>query len=204
MSPAGTPWRIEPLTPGRWKDFTTLFGPRGACAGCWCTWARFTHAEFKAASPASRRATIRRVVQREDAPGLIAYDGATPVGWVAIAPRATYRRYASSRALAPVDEKPVWSVPCFFVARTHRGRGLTVALLAAACTFAAARGARIVEGYPVDTAGRRQAAAFVWTGLPQAFAAAGFREVERRTPTRPIMRRAVRPARHARKAAARG
>jgi GNAT superfamily N-acetyltransferase len=194
-------WRIEPLTPERWDDFTTLFGPRGACAGCWCTWARFTHAEFKAASPVARRAAIRRVVHREDAPGLLAYDGEAPVGWIAVAPRATYRRYATSRALAPVDEQPVWSVPCFFVARTHRRRGLTVALLEAACAYARARGASIVEGYPVDTKGQRQAAAFVWTGLPPAFAAAGFREVERRTPTRPIMRRTLRPAR---KAARRG
>ena len=72
-------WKIQPLTPARWDDFVELFGPRGACAGCWCTWARFTHAEFKAASPLQRRAHIRRVVSGGTPPGLIAYDGTTPV-----------------------------------------------------------------------------------------------------------------------------
>jgi GNAT superfamily N-acetyltransferase len=191
---------ILPLTPERWRDFTALFGPRGACAGCWCTWARLTHAEFRAATPERRRAHIRRVVTAGVPPGLLAYDGDRAVGWVALAPRATYRRFESSRVLAPVDATPVWSVPCFFVASTHRRRGLTVALLKAACAFAARHGARIVEGYPVDTHGKRQAAAFVWTGLPGAFEAAGFREVARRSPTRPIMRRTVR----ARKAVTRG
>ena len=193
--PQATTWRIEPLTPGRWGDFTALFGPRGACAGCWCTWARLTHAEFREATPGQRRARIRRVVQAGDPPGLLAYDGDRAVGWVALAPRETYRRYETSRVLAPVDDVPVWSVPCFFVAKTHRRRGLTVALLKAACAFAADRGARVVEGYPVDTRGTRQAAAFVWPGLPAAFEVAGFREVARRSPSRPIMRRAVRPRR---------
>lgn len=183
---------MEPLTPERWDDFVALFGPRGACAGCWCTWARFTHAEFKATPPVRRRAHIRTVVKRGPPPGLLAYEGGTAVGWVAVAPRETYRRYAASRVLAPVDEKPVWSVPCFFVAKAARGRGLTVALLKAAGAFAASQGATLLEGYPVDTRGKRQAAAFVWTGLPSAFEAAGFREVERRSATRPIVRRALR------------
>ncbi len=193
--PARATWRIEPLTPERWRDFTALFGARGACAGCWCTWPRLTHAEFRAATPDRRRATIRRVVGAGEPPGLLAYDGDRAVGWVAVAPRATYPRYATSRVLAPVDDAPVWSVPCFFVAASHRRRGLTVALLKAACAFAARRGARLVEGYPIDTDGERRPAAFVWNGLVGAFAAAGFREVARRSPTRPIMRRAVRAGR---------
>jgi GNAT superfamily N-acetyltransferase len=188
-------WRIEPLTPARWRDFTALFGARGACAGCWCTWARLTHAEFRSRTEAQRRAFIRRVVGKGEPPGLLAYDGEQAVGWIAVAPRTEFRRLASSRVLAPVDERPVWSVPCFFIARTHRGRGLTVALLKAACAHAASRGARWVEGYPVDTRGASQPAAFVWPGLPSAFVAAGFREVERRSPARPIMRRAVRASR---------
>lgn len=188
----GTAWRFEPLTPGRWKDFVALFGPRGACGGCWCTWARLTHSEYKAASPAARKARIRRMVGSGEPPGLLAYDGDTPVGWVAVGPRESFRRLETSRVLAPVDTRPTWSTPCFFVAGTHRGRGLTVALLRAACIWAASRGATLVEGYPVDPRGKRQAAAFVWPGLPQAFAAAGFREVARRSPARPLVRRAVR------------
>ena len=202
-SPEGErlPIQILPLAPERWRDFTLLFGAKGACAGCWCTWARLTHAQFRAATPEQRRAHTRRVVNAGDPPGLLAYEGDAPVGWVALAPRTDYPRLATSRVLAPVDDAEVWSVSCFFVAKTHRRRGLTVRMLEAACDFAAQRGARMLEGYPIDTKGARQAATFLWTGLPAAFAAAGFREVARRSPTRPIMRRAVRPGR---KAGARG
>lgn len=189
---AATPWRFEPLTMERWRDFAELFGPRGACGGCWCTWARLTHAEYRERTPDQRRALIRGVVRAGDPPGLLAYDGDRAVGWIAIAPRPVYRRLESSRVLAPVDERPVWSAPCFFVERSHRGRGLVAALLEAACAYAASRGARFVEGYPIDTRGKKQAAAFVWHGTVSPFAAAGFREVARRSPTRPILRRTLR------------
>jgi GNAT superfamily N-acetyltransferase len=185
-------WRFEALTPERWSDFAALFGPRGACAGCWCTWPRLTHAEFRRATPEQRRAHTRRVVGTGEPPGLLAYDGDQAVGWIALAPRSSYRRLETSRVLAPVDEREVWSLPCFFIAKTHRGRGLTVALLEAACAFAASRGAEIVEGYPIDPRGTRKPAAFVWTGITAAFEKAGFREVERRSPSRPIMRRTLR------------
>jgi GNAT superfamily N-acetyltransferase len=190
---------IHPLTPARWNDFVALFGPRGACAGCWCMWPRLTRAEWQQRGDSNRRA-IKRIVDSGEPPGLVAYEGGTPVGWIALAPRPVYRRLERSRAMAPVDDQPVWSTPCFFVARGARGRGVTVALLRAACDYVASRGGRIVEGYPIDTRGKTYAPAFAWHGLVGAFDAAGFREVARRSPTRPIMRRAVRP----RRAASRG
>lgn len=192
--------RIVPVTPARWPDVVTLFGPRGACAGCWCMWARRPAAEYRAGLGDGNRRALRRRIEAGPPPGVLAYDGTTPVGWAAVAPRSEYARLAGSRVLAPVDSKLVWSVPCFFVAKTHRRRGLTVRLLRAACALAASRGARIVEGYPLDLS-KPMAAAFAWTGLAPTFRAAGFREVLRRSPTRPIFRRAVRPRR---RAAARG
>jgi GNAT superfamily N-acetyltransferase len=112
-----------------------------------------------------------------------------------VAPRATYRRLEASRVLAPVDDQPVWSVPCFFVARAHRGHGQGARMLREAAKLAARRGAKVLEGYPVDTRGKRSADAFVWTGLPSTFEAAGFVEVARRSRARPIMRRALRKPR---------
>jgi GNAT superfamily N-acetyltransferase len=94
-----------------------------------------------------------------------------------------------------VDDRPVWSVVCFFVARPHRRRGLTVRLLREACRYARARGASLLEGYPVEPVSGKTPDAFAWTGLASAFRAAGFVEVERRSPTRPIMRRHLEPAR---------
>jgi GNAT superfamily N-acetyltransferase len=188
-------WDFEPLTRERWDDFAALFGEKGACAGCWCMWVRLPAAEYREKGPVGRRAAIRRLAGAGTAPGLLAYDGARAVGWIAVGPRDAFRRLETSRVLAPVDERDVWSVPCFYIAPSHRRRGLTRALLEAACVWAAAQGATCVEGYPVDTRGRPQAAAFLWHGAAEAFAGAGFREVLRRSPARPIMRRTVRAPR---------
>jgi len=179
--------QVHPLTPERWADFERLFGPRGACAGCWCMWWRLPAAEWRTRRGAANRRAFCEVVRRGPPPGLLGYAEGEPVGWCALAPRATYPRLARSRILQPVDDRPVWSVVCFFVARGWRGRGVSLALLEAAKEFAQHHGARALEGYPVEP-GRPQADAFVFTGLASTFRRAGFTEVARRAPTRPILR----------------
>jgi GNAT superfamily N-acetyltransferase len=194
--------RLVPATLARWTDLVGLFGPRGACAGCWCMYWRRERRRWEEGKGAGNRAALRRVVEQGPPPGMIAYAGRTPIGWCAVAPRADYPGLARSRVLAPVDDAPVWSISCLFVARPFRGRGLTPALVAAAAKLARRHGARAVEGYPVEPPGR-QPDAFVWTGLASAFRRAGFVEVARRSPTRPIMRLAPAPVRRARGAARR-
>ena len=193
--------RARPVTAARWADLERLFGARGACAGCWCMWPRQTAREFAQDKGAANRRAMKRLVAADERPGLIAYAGREPVGWVALAPRERYRRLATSRVMAPVDDTQVWSVVCFFIAREWRGRGLTEFLLGAAKAFAAGRGARVLEGYPFDARGARMADAFAWHGLVEAFEAAGFSEVARRSPTRPVMRCALEAPRRPRPAA---
>jgi GNAT superfamily N-acetyltransferase len=120
----------------------------------------------------------------------MAYDGNQPVGWCAIEPRENYPRLANSRVLAPVDEKPVWSIVCLFVARSCRRRGVSAQLIRAAVQHVRERGGRIVEGYPVDTKSK-QPDAWIWTGTLMAFERAGFTEAARRSKTRPVMRKTV-------------
>ena len=182
---------FHPATPDRWPDVRALFGPRGACGGCWCMWPRLPSAEYKRGLGDGNRRRLQKLVASGAEPGIIAYAGDEPVAWCALAPREQYARLATSKVMAPVDDRPVWSVVCFFVTREWRGRGVTVQLLDAAARYAAAHGATLLEGYPI-AAKSRQSAAFVWTGLASAFVAAGFEEVARRSPTRPIFRRAVR------------
>ncbi|MBI4364872.1 MAG: GNAT family N-acetyltransferase [Candidatus Latescibacteria bacterium] len=180
---------VHPLTPSRWRDLARLFGERGACGGCWCMWWRLTGGGFSRGKGAGNRAAFRRIVGKGPPPGLLAYVDGAPVGWCALAPRADYPRLEHSRVLKPIDDRPVWSVTCFFVARPHRGAGVTVRLLRAAADHARKHGARILEGYPTDTHGRRSADVWVYTGLLPAFEKAGFREAARRSRSRPIMRR---------------
>lgn len=183
--------RFHPLTPDRWPDLAVLFGPRGASAGCWCMWWRQTRGEFDAGRGAGNQRAFQTLVTAGAPPGILAYAADDPVGWCAIAPREDYPRLARSRVLKPVDDRAVWSVTCFFVTPAWRRRGVTRQLLKAAVRFARSRGARIVEGYPVDV-GATYPDAFAYTGFTSAFRAAGFAEVARRSPTRPIMRRALR------------
>jgi len=187
--PKPMPKRVfRPATPARWNDFESLFGPRGACAGCWCMYWRLTRPAWTKGQGAGNRRAMKKIVEGERPPGIIAYAGARPVGWCAVAPRETYSTLERSRILKPVDERPVWSVTCFFVARDHRRSGLTSDLLKAAAAFARKHGATALEGYPVEPRKGRMADVFAFTGLASAFRKAGFHEVARRSETRPIMR----------------
>lgn len=179
---------FRPVTADRWKDLETLFGARGACGGCWCMWWRTGLAEFKAGKGEGNKKALRRIVSRGEVPGILAYAGSVPAGWCALAPRENYPRLANSRILKPVDEAPVWSVTCFFVAKPFRRTGLTSRLLRAAVDHVRRRGGGIVEGYPVELRKGSLPDPFVYTGLASAFRTAGFVEVARRSPTRPIMR----------------
>lgn len=155
---------------------------------------RLPRSEFEKHKGAGNRRALRGIVMSGAEPGVLAYAGGEPVGWCAVAPRADYPALERSRVLAPVDDQPVWSVSCFFVARAYRGQGVSVQLLKAAAEFARQRRAKMLEGYPVESRTGKMPDAFAWTGLAGTFRRAGFSEVARRSKTRPIMRLLLRPA----------
>lgn len=190
MSTAST-IAVHAASPERWPDFETLMGPKGGAGGCWCMLWRQSAKEFGKAKGDGNRAAMRAIFAGGDPPGLLAYDGSMPVGWLSIAPRTDFPRLASSRVAKPVDDLPVWSVTCFLIARSHRGRGVSVAMLDAAADFVRTRGGSVLEGYPVEPDRPDYPPVYAWTGLAAAFRRAGFEEVARRSPTRPIMRRFV-------------
>ena len=116
--------QFRPLTPARWPDLEKLFGERGACGGCWCMWWRMKRAEFKSNKGEKNKRALRKIVESGEIPGIIAYAGSEPVGWCALAPRQNYPLLENSRVLARIDDEPVWSITCFFVAKPYRGRGV--------------------------------------------------------------------------------
>ena len=170
---------FHPLTPERWKDLEDLFGPRGAVAGCWCMWWRRSSSEFRASSGDGNKRAFRKIVEKGPAPGILAYDGDVAVGWCAVRPREEYPRFETSRTLTPLDDKPVWSVTCFFIRKGYRRKGLSVKLLVAARKHVRAAGGKVIEGYPNVPGATSSPDAFAWTGLLPAFEKAGFEECAR-------------------------
>ncbi len=178
---------FHPLTRNLWNDFEELFGAHGACDGCWCMHWKLRGKAYDEAKGYETRQLHKEIVDSKTVTGLLAYLHGDVVGWVAVEPRTAYERLAHSRVLKPVDEQEVWSVPCFFVAKKFRRQGINVELLKAAVEYVRSKGGRIVEGYPIDN-GKEIPAPFAFTGTASAFVKAGFKEVARNSPTRPIFR----------------
>lgn len=187
---------IEPLTPARLGDLASLFDQGGDPKTCWCTWYRLPNQAYTKATTADKRTYMGELAERTPAPGLVAYRDCRAVGWVSLGPRNDYERLSRSTVLAPLDDKPVWSIVCFVVGRVERGQGVAHALLKAAIDYARAHGATLLEAYPTDTGDRRIPASEAFKGTLSMFGRAGFEVARMRqaTPTatpRPIVRRAI-------------
>lgn len=184
---------IVPLTPDRWADLEAIFNARGCSVarGCWCMAYRQSGSPEPLPPGVSRaqrnRAGLRALVDAGTSPGLIAYRGGVPVGWISIGPREEYAKLKRSPVMKAVDEQPVWSIVCFVVPAEHRGRGVARALLEGAVAYAKKNGATLIEAYPVDKPGRSKDSD-MWFGTKSMFDRAGFREVARRKPHRPVVR----------------
>src|SRR5438132_1877420 len=122
---------VQPLTRDRWDDLVELFGrPGGSIVrGCWCMYYRRSGGHGGVGRAEDNRSALRAIVNEGRAPGLIGYADGSPVGWVSLAPREEYAKLRRSPVMKPVDDKPVWSIVCFFVDRRARGQGVAEALL---------------------------------------------------------------------------
>ncbi len=183
---------FHPVTPDRWGDLEALFGPRGALGGCWCMWWRVTRAEFETQKGEGNRQALKAIVEAGRVPGLLAYHQGRPVGWVSVAPREEFGVLQRSRTLKPVDDQPVWAIPCFFIHKDYRGQGMSARLIEAAAEYARSQGAAHVEGYPIEPQTDAVPDLYAYTGFVSTFKQAGFAEVARRSERRPIMRRSLR------------
>ncbi len=163
-------------------------GASGACGGCWCMWWRQTRKEFDARHGAANKRAMKRIVESGDVPGIIAYDDDRPVAWCSVSPRESYESLERSRVLKRLDEEPVWSIVCFFTARSHRGRGIMDRLIRAAVKHVKTSGGKIVEAYPTRPRGKRLQQVSSFMGLPSAFEREGFVECAQPSDARLIMR----------------
>jgi len=188
---------VAPLTPDRWSDLEAVFNGTGCSVarGCWCMAYRLSGSREPLPPRMTRaqanRAGLKALVDAGKPPGLIGYRGRVPVGWVSIGPREVYAKLKRSPVMKAVDGQPVWSVICFVVPAKYRGQGVARALLQGAIAYARKQGATLVEAYPVDKPARSKDE-YMWFGAKSMFDKAGFKEVARRKPQRPIVR--IKPA----------
>ncbi len=151
-------------------------------------WWRLSRSQFNKQKGEGNRKALKKIVDSGEIPGILAYANGKPIGWCAVAPRETFQLLERSRIMGRVDEKPVWSVVCFSVDRSYRKDGIAIKLLEAAIDYAKKHKARIIEGYPVEPKKGKKLGIIAFTGISTAFRKAGFKEVLRRSETRPIMR----------------
>jgi len=193
----GLTFESRPLTPGTWADLESLFDlPGGSIVrGCWCMFYRRSGnvAVNSVAAPENKR-RLCELVDAGVVPGLVGYVDGAPAGWISLGPRKDYAKLQRSPIMKPVDDRDVWSVVCTYVARRYRGQGIQHRLLKAAIRFAREQEVRILEAYPVDKSARSHDD-FMFFGSRSLYERAGFTEVARRSPTRVVMRRNLRPAR---------
>ena len=154
---------------------------------------RLPRRDFEASLGDKARRLFRARVEAGPPPGLVAYRDGDPVGWVQVGPRADVPQWNGARRLtapmpdAPAGDPRVWGISCFVTRSGCRRQGIATALLAGAIAWAREQGAGVLEACPVDTAGNRPAAA-LYHGVASTFRAAGFSEVARRRPDRPLLR----------------
>lgn len=180
---------IHPATPDRWSDIEDVFAGKGDQGKCWCAYWYASAKAFKANWGAANKPVLEDRVRDGAEPGVLAYLDGDPAGWAGVAPRSAFDRLVRNRQnLAPVDERPVWSLNCLVVRRAFRKQGLMRPLIRGAVDFALSRGAIAVEAYPVDTGEEKRLVWDLWLGTIAAYEDCGFVEVARRGPRQRIMR----------------
>lgn len=151
-------------------------------------WWRQTRREFDERHGEKNRRAMKRIVDSGEIPGILAYDDGVPVGWCSVAPREAFASLDRSRVLKKLDDEPVWSIVCLFLSRSHRGRGLTEAVIRGAVEHVRKSGGRVVEAYPTRPRGKRLEAVSSFMGVPVVFERAGFVECARPSEARSVMR----------------
>jgi GNAT superfamily N-acetyltransferase len=181
--------QIEPLSKENWEQFLGLFGSRGACGNCWCMSFRLKNKEFQnGKTQDGNKGAMKKLVWQNKPTGILGFYQGRAIAWCAFAPRKDFVRLEGSRIHKPIDNKAVWSIPCFFVDKNFRRRQVSVALLRAVIGYAKKKKIEIIEAYPVVPTQKKLPDAFAWTGLLSAFEQAGFEVADRTSQNRPMVR----------------
>ena len=149
---------------------------------------RLAHSDFEQQKGKGNKNTMKKLVKQNEQIGILAYSNGKPIGWCAIAPREQYIKLENARVLKRIDDKPVWSITCFFITKEFRRKGISVELLKGVIAYCKKKGVKVIEAYPIIPYANNIPAAFAWTGILSSFTKAGFTVAKRWSKARPIMR----------------
>ncbi|MEE9190222.1 MAG: GNAT family N-acetyltransferase [Candidatus Neomarinimicrobiota bacterium] len=183
----------HPLTPDRWADLESLFGKHGAYGGCWCMWWRLKRSEFEKNQGALNKLEMKNIVESGRIPGIIVYNAQKPVGWCSVAPRDEFGSLNRSRVLKKLDDKPVWSIVCFFILKKSQRNGIAQNLIRAAIDFVKSQGGQIIEAYPTVPRSDRVPPWSSFMGFPSMFEKAGFSLEAKPSASKIVMRYYISP-----------
>jgi GNAT superfamily N-acetyltransferase len=180
---------FEPLTKQNWEMFVQLCGEKGACGNCWCMYYRRTKADFETGKADNgNKKAMKNIVWKNKPAGILAIRGGQAVAWCAFAPREDFIKLENSRVHKRIDNKNVWSIPCFFIQKNFRKQGLSVEILKGLIKYAKENGIQIIEAYPAIPTQEKLPDAFAWIGLYKSFERAGFQIVDQTSRNRPMVR----------------
>lgn len=180
---------FEPLSKANWDKFEELFGQKGACGNCWCMNFRLKNQVFESGkSTGENKKAMKELVWNDNPTGIIAIYQNKAIAWSALAPREDFLKLENSRVHKRIDDRSVWSIPCTFISKDFRNKGLSVALLNGVKEYAKENNISILEAYPTIPTKGKLPDAFVWIGLYKSFERAGFKIVDRTSKNRPMVR----------------
>ena len=180
--------KFNELTSSNWKDFEKLMGEKGGCGNCWCMYFRLPYKTFQENKPDGNKKMMKQLVNKGLPQGLIASMNKEPVGWIAMAPRQDYMKLGNSRVFKRIDDKPVWSITCFFIRRGFRHTGLSQRLIKGAVDFAKKKKIRTLEAYPAIPYNEKVPHPFLWVGVLSSFMKNGFKIVQQHSKSRAMVR----------------
>ena len=180
---------IQPLTKSNWLKFVQLFGAKGACGNCWCMYYRLKKADFvEGKFNDGNKDSMHQLVINDYPTGILAFYENEPIAWCALAPREHFMKLEKSRVHKPIDDKKVWAIPCFFIAKNYRRLGVSVQLLKLIIEYARENDIHILEAYPTIPTTEKLPDSFAWIGLYKSFERAGFTIVDQTSKNRPMVR----------------
>jgi GNAT superfamily N-acetyltransferase len=180
---------FEPLTKTNWNKFVQLFGSKGACGNCWCMYYRLNKLEYQEGKvDDGNKSAMKQIVWENKPTGVLGFYDGQAIAWCAFAPREDFIKLEKSRVHKRIDDKTVWSIPCFFIDKDFRRHGVSVELLKGVIKYAKEAGIKIIEAYPTTPTQEKLADSFAWIGLYKSFERAGFEIVDRTSKNRPMVR----------------